>query len=91
MLPLFKLLGSSGWTFVVVMVTLGSRSMIHIPFFGSESEFELAFDPRDFVSTNNDCLERHSLVLCHEILWNSHHFPVSFFNFPLLFFVGGLG
>jgi hypothetical protein len=36
-------------------------------------------------STTNDCFERHSSVLCQGILWKSHHFPVSFFIFPLPF------
>jgi hypothetical protein len=66
--------GSSDWNFLVVMVTLGSMSMIHFSLFGSESNFELASNFEAFVSTNNDCFERHSSVLCQESFWNSHHF-----------------
>jgi len=83
--------GSSGWNFVVAMVTLGSASMICLPYSGSKLESELTSHPGDFVSAKKYYLERHSSVLGQWILWNSHHFRVSFFEFPLLFFVGGLG
>jgi hypothetical protein len=49
--------GSSGWTFVVAMVTLGSTSMIYFPLSSSESESESTSDSEDFISTTNDCLE----------------------------------
>jgi hypothetical protein len=39
---------SSGWTFVVAMLTLGSTSMIHFPFSGLESDYESAYDPGDY-------------------------------------------
>jgi hypothetical protein len=42
---------------VVAMVTLGSASMICLPFSNLESESKSAYDPGVFVSANNDCLE----------------------------------
>jgi hypothetical protein len=81
---------SSGWIFVVAMVALGSASMIHFPLSCSESESESGSNSFSLSSTNNDCFEWHSSVLCQGILWNSHHFLVSFFDFPLPFFSYGL-
>jgi hypothetical protein len=52
---------------MVEMVTLGSTSMIQFPLIGSESESE-ASNSEEFVSTNNDYLERHSSVLYQGIL-----------------------
>jgi len=83
-------LGSSQWNFVVEMVTLGSASMIHFPLSSSKSRYELTSDSDDFISSNNDCLEWHSSMLCQGILWNSHHFLVSFFHFMLPLFACGL-
>jgi hypothetical protein len=75
---------------VVVMITLGYASMVHFPFFGFESESKSTSDPKSFFSANNDFLEWHSSILFQGILWNLCHFLVSFFKFPLPFFVGGL-
>jgi hypothetical protein len=52
----------------------------------SESNYESRFGSLSLISTTNDCFERHSSVLCQGILWNLHHFPVSFFVFPRPFF-----
>jgi hypothetical protein len=82
--------GSSSSTLMVEMVILGSKTMIHFPFSGSELESKSTSVLEDFVSTNNDCLEKHSLIFCQGIFWNTHHFLVSFFDFPLPFFAGGL-
>ena len=38
------------------------------------------------ISATSNCLARHSLVLWVELLCNSHHFPVSFFDFVVFFF-----
>jgi hypothetical protein len=83
-------LGSLGWTMVVVMVVLRSTSMICFPLSGSNSELEPASDFEVFNSATNNCFERHSSMLFQVLLWNSHHFPVYLFVFPLPFFVGGL-
>jgi hypothetical protein len=48
---------SSGWTFLVAMVTLCSASMIRFPLFGSKSNSKLAYESKAFVSANDDCLE----------------------------------
>jgi hypothetical protein len=72
------------------MVALGSASMIHCPIFGSHSESDPASDLEAFTSATNDCFERHSTVLCQGLLWNSDHFPMSFFVFPLSLFICGL-
>jgi len=83
--------GSSSWICVVEMMTLGSTTMIHFPLsltmtLGLESESEPRSDSKAWISTTSDCFERHSSMLCHGLLWNSHHFPVSFFVFLLPFF-----
>jgi hypothetical protein len=75
--------GSSGWIVVVTMVAVGSTSMIYFLLLFSESESKSGLDSVSLSSTTNDCFERHSSVLCQGILWKSHHFPVSFFIFPL--------
>ena len=89
--------GSSLWIFMVEMVALGSASIIcfplSFPLSVSNSESEHASDLEAFNSTTSDCLARHSLVLSVELLWNSHHFPLSFFGFMVLLFAcrfGGL-
>ena len=83
--------GSSGWICVVVTVTLGSASMICFPLslsatLGSESDSKSGSNSEALILANSDCFERHSSVLCHGLLWNSHHFPVSFFVFLFPFF-----
>jgi hypothetical protein len=85
--------GSSFWIFVVATMALGSASIIcfplSFPLSGSDSESEHASDSEAFNSATSDCLARHSLVLWVELLWKSHHFPVSFFGFVVLFFACG--
>ena len=86
---------SSSWICVVATVTLSSASMICFPLLltatlGSESESELGSDFEALILANSDCFERHSSVLCHGLLWNSHHFLVSFFVFLFPFFTGDL-
>jgi hypothetical protein len=70
----------------------GTRFRINVlsPFLGSDSKLDPAYDSEAFTSTTNDCFEWHSSVLFQGILWNSHHFPMSFFVFPLSVFVCGL-
>jgi hypothetical protein len=72
------------------MVKLDSASMICIPFFSFDSESKPTSNSEDFTSATNDFFEQHSVVICHNLLWNSHHFLVSFFVFPLSLFVFGL-
>ncbi len=83
-------LGSLFWILVVATVTLGSASMIFFPFpfplLGSDSRLEHASDSEAVNLVTNDYLVRHSLVLWVGLLWNSHHFPVSFLDFVVLFF-----
>jgi hypothetical protein len=67
-------------------VALGSVSMIHLPLFGSDSKSEPASDSEAFTSATNDFFEKKSTVLCQWLLWKSHHFPISFFVFPVSFF-----
>jgi hypothetical protein len=87
--------GSSLWIFVVATMALGSASIICFPFSfplsGSDSESEHASNSEAFNSATSDCLARHSDVLWVELLWYSHHFPVSFFGFVVLFFSCGFG
>ena len=59
--------------------------------FGSDSESKHASDFEAFILATNDCLAQHSLVLWVELLWNSHHFLVSIFDFVVLSFPCGLG
>jgi hypothetical protein len=82
--------GSSSWIVAVTTIEMGSASMICLLLLSSKSKFELGVGSVSFSSTTNDCFERHSLVLRQGILWKLHHFPVSFFVFPLLFFSCGL-
>jgi hypothetical protein len=70
---------------VVVIVALGSTSIIFFPLSRFDSESESTSNKEDFGSATSDFLERHSLVLFQGILWYSHHFPVSFFDFSLPF------
>ena len=69
---------------------VGSTSIIcfplPFPLSGSDSESEHAYDLEAFNSATSDCLAWHSLVLWVELLWNSHHFPVSFFGFTVFLF-----
>jgi hypothetical protein len=71
-------------------MALVSASMISLPFSGSNSDSERTYDSKAFTSATNDFFERHSTMLCQGLLWNSHHFPLSFFVFPLSFFVCSL-
>jgi hypothetical protein len=70
------------------MVAPGSTSMIYFHCF--ESQSESGSDSFSLTLTNNDYFERHSLLFYQGILWNSHHFPLSFFFFSLPFFTHGL-
>jgi hypothetical protein len=73
---------SYGWIFVVLMVALGSASMIYFLLAYFESEFKSRSKFFSLSSTNNDSFEKHSSMLCQGIFWNSHHFLVPpFFNF----------
>ena len=76
----------SSWIVVVVTLAVEYASMICLVsiFYGLDSESGLG--SVSLTSTTNDCFKRHSLVLCQGIFWKSHHFPVSFFVFPLPFF-----
>jgi hypothetical protein len=69
---------------------LGSVLMIHLSFYGSNSESKPASNSNDFTLATNDFFERHSAMLCQGLLWNLHHFLVYFFVFPLPFFVCSL-
>jgi hypothetical protein len=81
-------LGSSyGWIVAIAIVAVGSTSMIYLLLLFSESGSKLGFNSLSLRSTTNDCIERHSSMLCQGMLWNSHHFPVSLLDFPLPFFV----
>ena len=89
-----KYSSSSLWIFVVATMALGSASIIcfplSFPLSGYDSESEHASDSEARISATSDCLARHSLVLRVELLiWNSHHFPVSFFGFEVFFFPCG--
>jgi hypothetical protein len=82
--------GSLGLTLVVEMVALGSASMICLPFYGSDSNSKPASDSKAFTSATNNFFEMHLAVLFQGLLWNSHHFLMSLFIFPLSFFVYSL-
>jgi hypothetical protein len=82
--------GSSSWIVAVTTVAVGSASIICLLLLLSESESKSGLNSVSLSSATNDCFERHSSVLCQGILWKSHHFPVSFFIFPLPFFSCGL-
>jgi hypothetical protein len=77
---------SYGWIVAVATVAVGYVSMIYILLLFSESGSKSGFESLSLSSTTNDCIERHSSVLCQGLLWNSHHFLVSFLDFPLPFF-----
>jgi hypothetical protein len=77
---------SSGWIVAVVTVEVGYASMICLLLLFSELDTKLGFHSLSLSSTANDCIERHSLLLCQGILWNSHHFLVSFLDFLLPLF-----
>lgn len=87
--PSFGTSGSFFSILVVATVALSSVSMIwfhfSFPFLGSDSESEHAFDSKAFSSATSVYLIWHSLVLWVELLWNSHHLPVSFV-FKVFFF-----
>jgi hypothetical protein len=77
---------SSSWIVVVAIVAVGFASMICLLLSFYESGSNSRFRSLSLSSTTNDYIERHSLVLCQGLLWNSHHFPVSFLDFSLPFF-----
>jgi hypothetical protein len=77
---------SSGCIVVVGIVAMGSLSMIYILLLFFESRSKSRFDSLSLSLTTNDCIERHSSMLCQGMLWNSHHFPVSFLDFSLPLF-----
>jgi hypothetical protein len=79
-------LGSSGWTFVVVIETLGSTLMVYFPLSMESCGIKVELDPKAFSLSNNDCLVQYSSSLCQWILWWSHHFPMSLFDFTFSFF-----
>ena len=85
--------GSYFWIFVVAMVVLGFASIIWFPFsfplLGSDLESQHASDLEAFISASSDRLAQNSLVFWVELLWNTHHFPLSFFGFVVLFFACG--
>jgi len=90
--------GSSSSSFYIFMVTtmvLGSASITYFPLsfplLGSDSELEHAYDSKAFISATSYCLAQHLLMLWVELLWNSYHFPMSFFRFWVLFFTCGFG
>ena len=76
---------SSGWIVAVATVAVGSTSMIYLILLFSESGSKLGFNSLSLSLTTNDYIERHSSVLCQGMLWNSHHFLVSFIEFLLPF------
>jgi hypothetical protein len=91
----FGSFGSSFWIFMVATMALVYASIIcfplSFPLSDSDLESEHASYSESFNLATSDCLARHSLVLWVELLWNSHHFPVSFFGFVVLFFACGFG
>ena len=88
--PSFGSSGSFLWILVVATTALGFTSMVCFPFpfplLGSDSGSEHGSDFEAFNLATSDYLVRHSLMLWVGLLWNSHHFPVSFFDFVVLFF-----
>jgi hypothetical protein len=76
---------SSGWIFAVVTIIVGSVSMICLLLLFSESESNSRFNSLSLSSATNDYIGRYSSMLCQGLLWNSHHFPVSFLDFSLPF------
>jgi len=77
---------SSRWSLMVAMVALGSASMICHPLSSSDSESKPTSDSKSFTSATSDCFEQKSTMLCHGILWKSHHLPISFFVFSVSLF-----
>ena len=77
------------WILAMATVVIDSTSMIlfHLSFplssFGLESKH--AYESEAYSLATSDCLARHSLVLWVELLWNSHHFTMSFFHGAILF------
>jgi len=76
---------SSHWIvlFTTVAVRYTSMMCLFSIFYGWYSQSEFA--SMALTSTTNDYFDWHSSVLFQGILWKSHHFPVSFFIFPLPF------
>lgn len=73
---------SFGWIIVVVMVTLGSTPMTHIPLSSYKLKCEPRYDSKVFSSPTNYYFEWHPSLLCQGLLWKSHHFPMPLFIFP---------
>ena len=76
--------------FGVVKMALGSASIICFPLSRFDLNSESSSNSEAFSSAMSDCIEQHSSVLCQGILWYSHHFPMSFFNFSLPILCCGL-
>ena len=71
-------------------MTLNSTSLIYLFVFvkvklGSKSKSKVGYDSEALILSTNYHFEKHSLVICKEILWNLHHFLVSFLTFQLPF------
>jgi hypothetical protein len=78
---------SSGWIVVVVTVVVGFASIICLLLLFFESWSKSGFSSLSLSSVTNDYIEWHSSLLCRGMLWNSHHFPISFLDFSLPFFM----
>jgi hypothetical protein len=82
---------SSGWIVVAAIIVVGSATMIYLLLLFFELGFKSRFDSLSLGSTTNDCIERHSSVLCQGLLWKSHHFLVPFkLSITLIFLHLGL-
>ena len=83
--------GSSLWSLLVEIMALGSTSIICFPMSsplsGSSSGSEHASDYGAFSSAASNCFVWHSFSLWVGLLWNSHHFTMSFFGFLVVFWV----
>jgi len=83
-------LGSFFLNFALEIVALGSTSIIYFPFsfllLGSDSGSEHACNSKAFNSATTNYLVQHSVMFCVALLWNSHHFHVSFLDFMMVFF-----
>jgi hypothetical protein len=84
--PSSRSAGSSGWIVGVATTAVGYALMIYLLLLFYESESDSGFGSLSLSSTTNEYFKQHSLVLFHGLLWNSHHFPVSFLDFLLPFF-----
>jgi len=77
---------SSSWIVAVAIVEMGSTSIIYLLLLFSKSGSKSRFISLSFSSATNDCIERHSSVLCQGFLCNSHEFSMSFLYFLLPLF-----